>query len=474
MSPHNAQNPEDALLWPAEDAQDQAALTVLDGITEHDLANAFTRRYSKDWRYVTAWGRWLVWNGRYWSQDQLQYVLYLARCICTDRARKTTKLALIRKLCSLATISAVERLARSDIQHAATVEEWDADPWLLNTPGGVVNLHSGQLQPHQRAQRITRITQGTPQGNCPLWLGFLAEVSADDPGLQGYLQRLAGYLLTGSTSEHLLFFLHGSGANGKSVFINTLNNILGDYASSAPMESFMESRNDKHPTDLASLRGARFVSAVETEHGRHWAESRIKSLTGGDKISARFMRQDFFEYTPQFKLLISGNHPPAIHHIDEAMRRRLHLIPFTRSIPPAQRDKRLQSKLLAERDGILAWALAGCLDWQARGGLEPPARVRNATTAYFEDENPLERWLAQRCTRAPNDCTLTTALFEDWCQWAITAGEVAGTQRKFSDLLLSHGLEKWRNSTGQRGFSGIGLRPHKQLGPPGETSPAGL
>jgi putative DNA primase/helicase len=191
----------------------------------------------------------------------------------------------------------------------------------------------------------------------------------------GYLQRMAGYCLTGLTTEHALLFLYGTGGNGKSVFVNTLFTIMGDYAANAPMETFMESRNDRHPTDLAGLMGSRLVTATETEQGRRWNESKIKEITGGDRVSARFMRQDFFTYVPAYKIVISGNHKPAIRNIDEAIKRRMHLIPFTLTIPPEKRDHMLQSKLLKERDGILAWAVQGCLMWQCEGLRQPYQRV---------------------------------------------------------------------------------------------------
>ena len=168
---------------------------------------------------------------------------------------------------------------------------------------------------------------------------------------------MAGYALTGVTHEHALFFACGTGGNGKSTFLNAIASCVGDYHRAAPIETFTESNNDRHPTDLAGLRGARMVTAIETEEGRHWAESRIKTLTGGDKIAARFMRQDFFEYTPQFKLLIAGNHKPSLRSVDEAIRRRLHLIPFVVTIPPAERDAELPDKLESERPGILAWMI---------------------------------------------------------------------------------------------------------------------
>ncbi|WP_454258588.1 phage/plasmid primase, P4 family [Pseudoxanthomonas mexicana] len=426
--------------------------------TEDALALAFTRRYHRDWRYVAAWGRWLVWDGQRWRTEDTLAATDLIRSVCRQTAVRADNPKVAAKLASAGTVSGVERLARADRRHAATTDEWDADPWLLNTPGGVVDLKTGRQRPHERADRMTKITTATPSSDCPTWRQFLHEVTGGDADLQAYLQRMAGYALTGSTQEHALFFLYGTGANGKSVFVNTLATILGDYAANAPMDTFMETRTDRHPTDMAGLRGARFVAAIETEQGRRWAESKIKNLTGGDKISARFMRQDFFEFFPQFKLFVAGNHKPAIRNIDEAMRRRLHLIPFTITVPPERRDKNLQQKLLAERDGILAWAVQGCLDWQRLGRLDPPQPVKDATDEYFEAEDALGRWLDERCLRAGNAKSLTAELFNDWKQWADSAGEFIGSQKRFADLLLTRGVEKWRNGMGLRGFQGIGLK----------------
>ncbi|WP_243041047.1 phage/plasmid primase, P4 family [Dyella sedimenti] len=426
--------------------------------TEDALALAFTRRYHRDWRYVAAWGRWLVWDGRRWRNEETLAATDLIRGVCRHAALQADNPKLAAKLATSGTVGGVERLARADRRHAATTAEWDADPWLLNTPGGVVDLRTGRLRAHDRADRMTKITTATPGGDCPTWRQFIAEVTGGDAALQAYLQRMAGYALTGSTQEHALFFLYGTGANGKSVFVNTLATILGDYAANAPMDTFMETRTDRHPTDMAGLRGARFVAAIETEQGRRWAESKVKSLTGGDKISARFMRQDFFEFWPQFKLFVAGNHKPAIRNIDEAMKRRLHLIPFTITVPPERRDKHLQQKLLAERDGILAWALEGCLAWQRLGRLDPPPQVVAATEEYFEAEDALGRWLEERCVREANAKSLTAELFTDWKQWAEAAGEFVGSQRRFSDLLITRGVEKWRNAAGIRGFRGVGLK----------------
>jgi putative DNA primase/helicase len=425
--------------------------------TEDALALAFTRRYHRDWRYVATWGRWLVWDGCRWRTEDTLAATDLIRSVCRHAALKAANPKVAAKLASASTVSGVERLARADRRHAATTDEWDADPWLLNTPGGVVDLKTGRTRANERADRMTKITTATPRGKCPQWTAFLADITGGDAELQAYLQRMVGYCLTGVTSAHALFFLYGTGANGKSVFANVASTILGDYAATASMDTFVETRGDRHPTDLAGLRGARFVTAIETEQGRRLNESKVKAITGGDKISARFMHKDFFEFWPQFKPAIVGNHKPAIRNIDEAMRRRMHMIPFTVTVPPERRDPHLTEKLLAERDGILAWAVDGCLAWQ-REGLKPPACVQAATDEYFEAEDALGRWLEERCLRTASAKSLTAALFSDWKQWAEAAGEFVGTQRRFSDLLLTRGLEKWRNSVGVRGFQGIGLK----------------
>ncbi|MDZ7711023.1 MAG: phage/plasmid primase, P4 family [Roseovarius sp.] len=210
---------------------------------------------------------------------------------------------------------------------------------------------------------------------------------------------------------------------------------------------------------MAGLRGARVVTSIETEQGSRWAESKLKALTGGDKITARFMRQDFFEFIPQFKLLIVGNHKPSIRNVDEAMKRRLHMVPFTVTIPAAKRDKRLPDRLLAERNGILAWALQGCLEWQKQG-LRPPPAVMAATEDYFEAEDALGRWLEECCETGPSYWAGSTELFNSWKAWAEANGEYAGSMKRLSETLSTRGFEKFKTTT-TRGFRGIGLRDNK-------------
>jgi P4 family phage/plasmid primase-like protien len=443
-------------LWRRDHDRKAGAGDATTEFSEDAVTLQFTQRHGADWRYVAAWGQWFVWTSTHWQREATLKVYDLARIVCRDSAASCENIKLRAKIASANTVAAVERLARADRGHAASADIWDADLWSLNTPGGLVALKSGILVPHRREDANTKIATATPRGECPAWQDFLATVTGQDSALQAYLQRVVGYCLTGVTGEHALFFLYGTGANGKSVFVTTISGILGDYATVAPMDMFMAATGERHPTDMAGLRGARLVTATETEQGRRWAESKLKTLTGGDKITARFMRQDFFEFVPQFKLVVAGNHKPAIRNIDEAMRRRLHLIPFTVTIPPAERDKGLTEKLMAERDGIMAWAVDGCREWQ-QIGLKPPAAVSAATEQYFEAEDAIGRWLDEACVLGKNLAEKSAVLFAAWKAWAEANGEYVGSNKDFSEKLASRGFTNYRNHDG-RGFRGLSLR----------------
>jgi len=262
----------------------------------------------------------------------------------------------------------------------------------------------------------------------------------------------------GSTREHALAFLYGTGANGKSTFLNAVTGAAGDYHRTAPIETFTASNTDRHPTDLAGLRGARLVTAIETEEGRRWAESRIKALTGGDKVAARFMRQDFFEYTPQFKLVIAGNHKPGLRSVDEAIRRRFHLVPFSVTVPPEQRDRDLDAKLKDEWPGILAWMIDGCLQWQEIG-LAPPKIVTDATASYLDSQDAVAAWIDEACERDPNVWERSALLFGSWKAWAERSCEPAGDVKRFRDRLEARGIyHKREPGTGRTGYQGLRLQ----------------
>jgi putative DNA primase/helicase len=409
--------------------------------TDEALALRFTARHAGELRYVASWSRWLIWDGTVWRFDETLRAFDLSRTICRQASAECNKPKIAAAIASAKTVAAVERLAKADRRHAATVDQWDADPWSLNTPGGVIDLRTGNSRPHRPDDHTTKITACAPGGDCPLWHRFLARITGGDGELHDFLQRVAGYALTGSTREHALFFGYGTGANGKGVLINTLTGILGGYATVAPIETFSAGAGDRHPTDLAMLRGARLVAAQETEEGRHWAEARIKSLTGGDPVTARFMRQDFFTFTPAFKLFIAGNHKPGLRGVDEAIRRRFNLIPLTVTIPAAERDPDLTEKLKAEWPGILAWAIEGCRHWQ-RIGLCPPGVVTQATDEYLGGEDSLGIWIKERCKPVGYGGGESSRLYADWRRWALAAGEEPGSQKRFSQALEGKGYRK--------------------------------
>ena len=427
--------------------------------TEESLALRFAAIHAGRLRYVAAWGRWMQWDGAVWRADGTLQAFDLARAICREASAECNDPSVAACLAAARTVAAVLRLAKADRRHAATIDQWDADPWVLNTPGGVVDLRSGQIRSHRPADCLTKITAVTADGECPLWRGFLAKVTAGNQELQLFMQRMAGLALTGITRDHALFFAYGTGGNGKGVFLNTITSILNSYAAIANMETFTASQNDRHPTDLAMLRGARLVTAQETEEGRRWAESRIKAITGGDPITARFMRMDFFTYVPQFKLMIAGNHRPGLRNVDEAIRRRFHLIPFDVTIAAAERDEALPDKLRAEWPGILAWMIDGCLLWQERG-LAPPVAVQDATADYLAAEDAMGLWMEECCTQTSTFYATSGALFGSWKAWAEAAGEQAGSQKRFSQALQARGFDPKREGhTGKPGFIGIGIRP---------------
>jgi putative DNA primase/helicase len=448
-----------------EDKQDEE---IKDGarppeFSDEALALLFAEQHHDFLKYVALWNKWFVWKGTHWAADETLEVFHLVRRLCRMVAANCKEDKIAKPIASKKTVSAVFSLARADRRIAANTEQWDCHPLLLNTPSGVIDLLSGKQRPHDPRDYQTKITAVAPNPACtiPLWQAFLNRITGGDVEFAKFLQRVCGYALTGLTTEHALFFCYGTGSNGKSTFVNTVTGCIGDYHRSAPIETFTASKNERHPTELAGLRGARLVTAVETEEGRRWAESRIKSLTGGDKIAARFMRQDFFEFLPVFKLLIAGNHKPGLRSVDEAIRRRFYLLPFTRVIPKEERDLNFGDKLWEEWPGILAWMIDGCLDWQ-RQGLNPPAVVTAATAEYLEAEDSLAAWLDDAGNTDVNAFEYTNDLFASWKKYAVENGEYVGSMRKFSQRLeergASIGLRKGRDSTGRRGFYGLRLR----------------
>ena len=290
--------------------------------SEQAIAQEFADRHFDELRYVAQWSKWFIWDGTCWREDRKRCVYTHANKLCREIARSANKPGVAKTIASAKTRAAVVALAGEDTRLVAGVDQWDTDPWLLNTPGGVVDLRNGKLRPHNNTDYMTKMTAASPGGECPRWKKFIQEITNSDEELQRYLQRIAGYALTGITREQELFFFYGSGNNGKGVWVLVISGILNDYHVGSTIETFSASEYDRHPTELAKLQGARLVTASETEEGRRWAEARIKELTGGDIISARFMRQDFFSFYPQFKLLFTGNHMPTLRVVNKAIVRR--------------------------------------------------------------------------------------------------------------------------------------------------------
>ena len=429
-------------------------------VTEDGAALVFEQRHAGRILFDHTVGSWFTWSGARWQRETTGLAFEWARTVARDIAvgakKDSTKATAAKSSFALG----VERFSRSARPFATTADGWDRDNFLLGTPGGTVDLHSGKLRQADAKDRITKTTAVAPApvASCPLWLKFMHEATAGDDDLMRFLQQVCGYALTGDTREHALFFVHGDGGNGKGVFVNSVTKILGDYATTAAMDTFVSGYGSRHPTELASLHGARMVTASETEEGRAWAEARIKSLTGGDRIAARFMRQDFFEFDPRFKLLIVGNHRPTLANVDEALRRRMNFVPFVNK--PRVKDRELEVKLQGEWPGILRWMIDGCLDWQANGLVRPDA-VAEATERYFGDQDLLGQWLDEACDAEPGNnhkWERSADLFASWRTYAENAGEREGSAKSLSEALQKRGFIKSRGTGGGRIFRGLRLR----------------
>ncbi len=333
------------------------------------------------------------------------------------------------RLGSATTIAAVERLARSDSRLAIAPDALNSDPWTLNTAGGIVDLRTGTVRPCDPAALCTRMTgvaPAEPGSDAPMWRRFLSTVMGGDAEVIGYLKRAVGYSLTGDASEECFFFAHGTGANGKSVFIRVQAAITETYSQSAAPDLLLATDGTSHPTELADIEGARLVYTSEIDGGRRWNEARLKQLTGRDTVKARRMRCAFTEFRPICKLWIAGNRRPRFRGVDEAWRRRVHLLPFLVTVQESERDPQLAERLIAEEEGpaILRWAIDGALEWR-RNRLSPPAAVREATAEYLIEGDAIGRWLEECCIRDRERWEDRTKLFESWRSFCDNAGEQA-------------------------------------------------
>lgn len=438
-----------------------------DGLPEYaefDLARRFTERYGAVRKYVPQWRTWIVYDGARWARDELLSTFDAVRAVCKEVALAAATEKIAAAIAAAKTVAAVERLARADVGHAMPVRVLDADDYLLNTPGGTVDLRTGELRPHESADYLTKCTAVAPDfaADGAAWVAFLDDVTCGDVALQDYLARFFGMCLSGSTREHALVFFLGAGGNGKSTLLELMLYILGDYGKLVPSEMLLELRGERHPTDIASLVGVRFAVASEVDEGRTWSETRVKTLTADEVLTARFMRGDFFEFKRTHKLLVVGNHQPALRTVDDAIRRRLHLVPFKARFTGDSIDRDMPAKLRAESPAVLAWAIRGALAWQSEG-LAPPPAVTSATEDYLATHDALGEWLAQACLTADPEAWCESArLYASYKAWRERRGERVPSLVRFSGQLEQR-FRKVRRG-GHVRFSGIELRDADLLG----------
>ncbi len=418
-----------------------------------DLGNAqrFADQHGHDFRYVFPWGKWLVWDGRRWKIDDTGEAVRRAKDTARtifkaaakaqdeERTKELGKWALRSQ--SETRIKAMLELAKSEPGMPVTPGALDQHPWLLNVENGTIDLRTGELRAHSREDLITKLAPVTHdvEASAPSWEATLKRALPSE-ALRAFFKKLCGYAITGDVSEHILAVLYGTGANSKSTILNALLDTLGDYGMQAAPDLLIAKRN-AHPTELADLFGMRLVASIEVEDGRRLAESLVKQLTGGDRVKARRMRQDFWEFPPTHKVFMAVNHKPIIRGTDTAIWRRIRLIPFTETIPPEEQDKRLPSKLRLERSGILAWAVEGCSEWQQEG-LGAPDEVRKATGQYRSEMDVLGAFLKECCVREGSETA--RVLYAAYRLWCDETGERAETQRKFGSQLSERGFERYR------------------------------
>lgn len=450
--------------------------------TDYGNAERLVHYHGRNLRYCFPWGEWLAWDGTRWQPDasgQVQrYAKETVRGIWHDAAQvrgdggaKLAKHA--RKSESAARLDAMIRLAQSELGIPVQPEELDADPWTLNLQSGTAELRTGKHRSHRRKDLYTKVagTEHKPDAECPRWRQFLREVFNGNEALIRFVQKALGYTLTGSTREHVLFILHGTGANGKSVFLETASHVLGDYAQSARAEMLMNSgRRSGGPSEAeAALHGARMVTTNETSAGGRLDEATVKRLTGGDTVRARKLYQQEFEFEPTHKIWFATNHKPEIRGTDHAIWRRIRLIPFRRTFSRSEQDETLSEKLRDEAPGILAWMIEGCKRWQQEG-LKPPEVVQQATRSYRSEMDVLGTFLEECTVRNVNASAQATKLYEAYREWCDRTGERRETQTKFGMAMRERGFEKKSKADGVH-YIGIGLRSDRTLSDPGEASP---
>ena len=454
-----------------EKAHDSEAKEHKPPYTYHrtDLGNAqlFVDLFGHDYRYCHTAGAWWCWDTKRWASDTTGRSLHAANQVARIRqdAAHDIEDKEERKAEFKHAFSSESRSKRDNtLAQALSIpgvsicyEDLDTDPWILCCENGTLDLKTGLLREHRRADFCSQLVpvKYDPAATCPTWEAFLAKIMGDSENLVGFLRRAIGYSLTGCTREQVLFILWGSGRNGKSVLLETLLRLLGTYGQVTSPATLMVSQSETVRNDLARLRGARFVKAVETSEGKRLDEGLIKQVTGCDRIPARFLFQEYFEFDPQLKLWLATNHKPSIRGQDLGIWRRIRLIPFAVVITEAEDNKDLQEALITELPGILNWALRGCLEWQRVGLAEPP-EVVDATKEYRDEEDVLGRFLSDCCVTGPALSVGSGDLYAAYRDWAKQAEEWCHSHTKFSGLLKDRGFKPDRKST-LRQWLGLGL-----------------
>lgn len=440
---------------------DVPPMTQPSGRTDAANARRLVAKHRNVIRWVGPWDKWLIWDGQRWKLDQELRIEALAKEVAQERWReiadtvaagntdKDTVSAMVtfaKMTNSAAGIRNMVSLARSEPGVGIDFNQLDAHPWMLNVENGTLDLRTGKLREHRQDDYLTKLAPVTfdRKAQCPEWREFLQTIFNGNENLITYMQRLVGYSITGVTEEHLLPLLYGIGANGKTTLIESMLKLLGaDYAMKAPPDLLMVKRGESHPTERADLFGKRLVACVETEDGRRLAESLVKELTGGDRVRARRMREDHWEFTPTHHVWLAGNYRPTVTGTDYGIWRRIKLIPFSVVIPDDKQDKKLPAKLAAELPGILNWAIEGCLEWQ-RNGLGEPDDVRAATSQYSAEMDEVGQFIDDQCQCGPDYLAPATELFNAFKD--STGSRM--TQRTFGESLKRRGFEKARITSG--------------------------
>jgi len=409
------------------------ASDLLSGETFTDVGNArrFVDAEGEDSRFSVAHDKWIRWNGSFWEADGSEQIFKKAMAVTDSMIREAANVGnpdLKKKMVTHAlrsqgkqSIANMVFLARPLL--AVEPRELDRDPFLFNAANGVVDLRTGQLREARREDFMTVVSPVAydPDARSPLWEHFLYESTGGDADLMAFLQRAVGYSLTGDASEEKLFFIHGRGATGKSTFLEAVKAMLGGYSATADFESFLKRSNTGGArSDLARLVGKRFVASVEVDEGKQLAEGLVKQITGGDKLTVRHLYREEFEYDPQFKLWLSANHSPRVSADDDAMWRRILLIPMDNVVPEDRRDPHLKPQLKdpdTEGRAVLAWAVAGCLAWQKQR-LGVPNVVKQATEEYRVRMDVVSEFVQERLVMDGYERIRAGLLLENYNEWA--------------------------------------------------------